>query len=38
MVLEQWLESPYYQYFCGETFFNMTSRAIQPVLLNGENG
>ncbi|GGN27132.1 hypothetical protein GCM10011350_18150 [Marinomonas arctica] len=21
MVLEQWLESPYYQYFCGETFF-----------------
>lgn len=21
MVLEQWLESPYYQYFCGETFY-----------------
>lgn len=21
LVLEQWLESPYYQYFCGETFF-----------------
>ncbi|SBS39136.1 hypothetical protein MSP8887_03675 [Marinomonas spartinae] len=21
IVLEQWLESPYYQYFCGETFF-----------------
>lgn len=21
MVLEQWLESPYYQHFCGETFF-----------------
>ncbi|WP_067344964.1 IS5 family transposase, partial [Marinomonas spartinae] len=21
MVLEQWLESPYYQYFCGKTFF-----------------
>jgi len=21
MVLEQWLESPYYQYFCGEPFF-----------------
>lgn len=21
VVLEQWLESPYYQYFCGETFF-----------------
>jgi len=20
-VLDQWLESPYYQYFCGETFF-----------------
>jgi transposase, IS5 family len=21
MVCEQWIENPYYQYFCGEEFF-----------------
>ncbi|ADZ89575.1 transposase IS4 family protein [Marinomonas mediterranea MMB-1] len=29
MVLEQWLESPYHQYFCCEIFFRTTFRAIQ---------